>query len=158
MIPVRFRSKDYLGASLMVLMGSAVALAGRGYRIGTLTAMGAGFIPTVLGILMVAVGVLIGLTAAPRSETRSVVSPGHGPGAFELRSWASILGGVAAFVVLGTYGGFVPASFACVFICAMGDRQNSVRDAFLLACLIVAAGYLIFHWGLNLQFDAFKWG
>ena len=39
-----------------------------------------------------------------------------------------------------------------------GDRQNSLRDAFLLACLLVTAGYFIFHWGLNLQFDAFKWG
>lgn len=158
MIPPRLRSKDYLGAVLMISMGSAVAFAGFGYRIGTLTAMGAGYFPTVLGILMVLVGLLIGLTAAPALETGRVVAHGHGSSAFEPRAWGFILAGIAAFVLLGTYGGFVVASFACVFISALGDRQNSVRDAFALACLIVAAGYLIFHWGLGLQFEAFRWG
>jgi hypothetical protein len=158
MIPARLRSKDCLGAAILILMGFAVAFAGHGYRIGTLTAMGAGYIPTVIGVLMVAVGLLIGLTASPASEAARVVPHGHGPSAFELRSWSFILASIAAFVVLGTYGGFVPASFACVFISALGDRQNSLRDAFLLACLIVAAGYLIFHWGLKLQFDTFSWG
>jgi hypothetical protein len=158
MIPPRLQSKDYLGAALLILMGCAVAFIGRSYRMGSLTDMGAGFIPTALGILMAAVGLLIGLTARPALGTTLIVPHGQEPRAFELRAWGFILAGIAAFVLLGTFGGFVPASFACVFICALGDRQNSLRDTFLLACLLVAAGYLIFHWGLNLQFDAFKWG
>jgi hypothetical protein len=158
MIPARLRNKDYLGAAILILMGSAVAFAGRGYRIGSLTAMGAGYIPTVIGAFMVAVGLLIGLTASPAPEAARVAPQGHGPGAFEMRSWAYILAGIGSFVLLGKFGGFVPASFACVFVSALGDRQNSLRDAFLLAVVIVAAGYLIFHWGLKLQFDAFGWG
>ena len=158
MIPPRFRSKDHAGAALLILMGIAVASAGRSYRVGTLTLMGAGYIPTVLGVLLVAVGVLLGLTANRAAQPTLAVSLGHSPAAIDVRSWGFILGGIAAFVLLGEYGGFVPATFACVFISSLGDRQNSLRDALLLASVLVIAGYLIFCWGLKLQLEPFKWG
>jgi hypothetical protein len=158
MIPAGFWRRDYLAAGLLVVMGSAVALRAGGYRIGTLTSMGPGFLPLLMGVLMVAVGVLIGLMAVPSLEGTGILPPGHGPRAFEFRSWAFIIGGVACFILFGEFGGFVPASVSCVFISALGDRQNSFRDAALLACVTVAAGYLIFHWGFNLQFEAFSGG
>ena len=51
----------------------------------------------------------------------------------------------------------MPATFAAVFISALGDRTNSVRDAALLAAGITIAGVLIFSLGLKLSFPLFTW-
>jgi len=150
----RWRSlnKDRVSAVLLILLGVAIVAQGLAYRMGTLTRMGAGFIPVVLGALLALVGVAIGVTAERGDFGNAKDSPA------EWRGWLCILGGVAAFVVLGVYGGLAPATFASVFIAAMGDRGNSVRDAALLALALVVAGALIFSYGLHLQLPLFTWG
>lgn len=159
MIFARLRNKDHMGAALLILLGSAVAFVAPSYHVGALTSMGAGYIPLVLGALMIIVGLLIGVTANPRLNPKGPAAGlGHASAGFEMRAWMFILGGIAAFVLFGTYGGLVPATFACVFISALGDRQNSLRDAFKLACLMVVASYAIFSLGLKLQMAPFSWG
>ncbi len=147
--------KDHLGGAIMIAMGIAVLIAGVGYRMGTLSQMGAGYIPVVLGALMTLVGIAILVTATPR-RLQSVGT--HGPFRPEWRGWLCILGAVFAFVILGSHGGLVPATFAAVFISAMGDRQNTVRSAALLAAAMVVFGVIVFHFGLNLQLSLFAWG
>ncbi|MDE2399305.1 MAG: hypothetical protein KGL43_13315 [Burkholderiales bacterium] len=61
-------------------------------------------------------------------------------------------------MVVGTYGGLVPAGFTSVFISALGDRNNSVRDAALLGVAITILGYPIFSLGLSLPLQPFAWG
>ena len=147
-------TKDRIGALLLLVLGACVTVTGTTYRIGTLNHMGAGFIPVTLGVLLLGVGAAIGLTSAP-PKPPSPSDPKPLPP--EWRGWLCILGGVAAFVVLGEYGGMMPAIFASVFISAMGDRKNSVRDAALLALAMAIAGALIFSWGLHMQLPLFAW-
>jgi hypothetical protein len=149
--------KDHLAGALLMLLGVAVVLAAWRYRMGNLTRMGAGYVPVVLGLLLAVVGALIALTA--RGAATSVQRAGpHAAPAFEWRAWSCILGAIGAFVVLGTYGGMVPATFACTFIAALGDRTNRPRDALYLATAMVVAGWLIFIVGLRVQMPAFAWG
>jgi len=147
---LRHLNRDRLGALLLILIGSGVVVQGTGYRMGTLTHMGAGFMPVVYGTLMTCIGIVLGVTAqrGPDAVRRKA----------EWRGWFCIVGGVAAFVVLGHWGGLAPATFAAVFISALGDRHNSLRDAALLALLMVVAGTLIFNVGLHLQLPLFGWG
>jgi high-affinity Fe2+/Pb2+ permease len=63
-----------------------------------------------------------------------------------------------AFIVLGEYGGLVPATFAIVFISALGDRNNSLKQAFWLSAGMVVIAVVIFWWALQMQFDLFRWG
>lgn len=154
-------SKDHLGGALLILLGAAVAFTGRGYHVGSLTRMGPGYMPVVLGVLLMVVGVLIAVTASLAAGTAAgpVRRAGsHAGRAFEWRAWGCILGAIAGFVVLGTHGGLVPATFACTFIAALGDRSNRLRDALWLALAMVAAGWVIFIWALSLQMPAFAWG
>jgi hypothetical protein len=74
------------------------------------------------------------------------------------RGWICIILGVAAFPVIGKYGGFVPATFAIVFISALGERENTWRGITLLALAMVAFCIGVFWWGLNIQFPLFGWG
>lgn len=152
--------KDHIGALLLLALGAGVLALGVGYKMGTLNHMGAGFIPVVLGVLTMLVGVALGVTAAPAGqETISHPLPGHGtkhpP---EWRGWLCILGGVVAFVVLGQYGGLLPATFASVFVSAMGDRNNTVKSAAALAAALVVFCLVVFHYGLSLQLPLFQWG
>ena len=149
---LRKLNKDRVSAVLLIVLGLGIVLQGLAYRMGTLTRMGAGFIPVVLGAVLALVGVAIGITAERGDFGDAQSAP------TEWRGWLCILGGVAAFVVLGVYGGLVPATFVSVFIAAMGDRVNSVGVGALLALALVVAGALIFSYGLHLQLPLFTWG
>jgi hypothetical protein len=154
-----------IGAALMIVIGVVVGIVGVGYKAGSLTNMGAGYVPVVLGVLFVVIGLLMAVTelAARGKAVRSsveLVDLGHvpaGPGAgrVQWRGWSCILGGIAAFVVAGDHFGLVPATFLAVSISALGDRTNSLRDALLLAAGITLAGVLIFSFGLKLTFPLF---
>ena len=153
--------KDHYGAGLLVALGAGVLALGVGYKIGNLNRMGAGFIPVVLGVLMILVGVALGVTADPPREQQIAHSlPGadaHAAG-LEWRAWLCILGGVVAFVVLGEWGGLLPATFASVFVSAMGDRNNTAKSAASLAAVLTVFCLVVFHYGLSLQLPLFHWG
>jgi len=151
--------KDHLGALMLLALGAAVFALGLGYRMGTLNRMGAGFIPVVLGVLMMLVGVALGVTAAPPGQEK-IAHPLPGDGThkgLEWRGWLCIIGGVVAFVVLGEHGGLLPATFASVFISAMGDRNNTVKGAAVLGAVLTLFCLIVFHYGLTLQLPLFQW-
>jgi len=148
--------KDHVAAVLLIAMGIFILAMGTRYRMGTLVHMGAGFIPVVLGILMTAVGLLIGVLAKARTaEERAEQSLPPPP---DLRGVVCILAAVVVFVVLGAWGGLVPAAFASVFVAALGDRQNSWKSAALLGLAMVGFGVIVFHFGLRVQLPLFAWG
>jgi hypothetical protein len=153
----RFNSKytrDYYGGALMLLIGLGTAAQGSRYGIGSLTHMKSGFFPVALGVILGLLGVAIA-----GSATRSPAGqPEEEPLAPEWRGWICIVGSIAAFLVFGEYGGLVPATFAVVFISALGDRDNSVRAALVLALAISAVSVVLFWWALQLQFPLFSWG
>ncbi|MEO5685815.1 MAG: tripartite tricarboxylate transporter TctB family protein [Burkholderiaceae bacterium] len=154
-------TKDHVGGALLVATGLAVVIAGVGYGMGTLRQMGSGFFPVVLGVLMTLTGVALLATARRAPDGAAVPAPtgtAHlaGP-VVQWRGWLCIVAGVLAFVVLGEHGGLVPASFASVFIAAMGDRDNSWRAAAALAALMTVLGVLVFHYGLHLLLPLLAW-
>jgi hypothetical protein len=159
-------TRDHAGGALMVALGAGVALAARGYEIGTLRAMGSGFFPLVLGVLLVVVGLAI--VATTPLKPAAALPPGPAPAepgvalspaahGIDGRGGLCILGGVVAFVVLGRHGGLVPASFVSVFVAAMGDRGNTARDAVLLAATMTVFGVLVFHVGLHVLLPLWAW-
>ncbi len=153
--------KDHIGGLLLIALGAAVLALGLSYRMGDLNRMGAGFVPVVLGIMMILVGVAIAVTAAPAGKRKMVNPlPGHGAhgNGIDSRGWLCILGGVAAFVGLGFYGGLMPATFASVFVSAMGDRNNTFKHAAVLAAVLTVFCLVVFHYGLRLQLPLFQWG
>ena len=154
-------TKDHVGGALLVASGLAVVVAGAGYGMGTLRQMGSGFFPVVLGVLLALVGVALLATAGRASgglPTEAPTETSHlaGP-VVQWRGWGCIVGGVLAFVVLGGHGGLVPASFAAVFIAALGDRKNTWRSAAALAALMTLLGVVVFHYGLHMLLPLFSW-
>lgn len=149
-------SKDTLAGGLMLLTGAGAALEGMTYSIGTLSAPGPGLFPSALGVLLMPIGLAIALSgkrarAGEESETRAKRQA-------DWRGWSCIVASIVAFVVLGHYGGLVPASFAVAFGAALGDRENTLRGAFALGVAMTVVAVVVFWWLLQLQFPLFRWG
>jgi hypothetical protein len=148
-------NKDYYGGILMLLVGAGAVYQGVDYQVGTLTSMGPGYFPVAVGAVLAAMGMLIALGGTRSGIAAAGDAAAHGP---EWRGWSCIVLSAIAFIVLGRWGGLAPASFAVVFIAALGDRQNTIKSALLLALAMVAVCAIVFSWALQLQFPLFRWG
>jgi hypothetical protein len=146
-------NKDYYGGALMILIGLGALLEGLSYQTGTLARMGSGFMPTIVSALLVIVGAMIAIGGLSRQTDDEKPSQRA-----EWRGRLCILGGITAFIILGTYTGLLPASFAIVFISALGDRKNTVKGAFTLSLGMCVIAVVVFWWLLQLQFPLLKWG
>ena len=109
--------KDFLGGLLMLVLGLATGVQATRYAIGSLRRMGPGFFPLSLGVILGLTGVLLMLTAKAPAAPAGRLAP-------EWRGWLCICAGIAAFVLLGQWCGLIPATFAVVFIAALGDRKT----------------------------------
>lgn len=155
--PARF-NKDYYGGALMVAIGLAATYAGTSYNVGSLSRMGPGFFPCAVGVLLAVTGLLIVVSARGEPPVDRGVHGHAPPGLPDLRGCFCIVLGMIAFIVLGEYGGLLPATFAISFISALGDRQNKLVHALVLALAMAAVATVVFWYALSLQLPLFQWG
>ena len=115
--------------------------------------MGPGFFPTVLGVILMLLGVLIAGSAVATLDTGPErILPEHP----EWWGWFCILAGPVLFIILGEYGGMAPATFGCVFVAALGDRTATLKSSFLLALGITIFGCLLFSYVLHVPFPIIR--
>lgn len=145
--------RDYYAGGLMLLLGVGAAVTGTGYKFGSLARMGPGFMPVVLGIVLAFLGILIAGTALGSSEPDDKrFLPDH-PQWF---GWLCIIGGPVLFIILGEYGGMIPAVFACVFVCALGDNTATLKSSAILAAGVTVFGVVLFHYLLSIPFPLLR--
>ena len=145
--------RDYYGGALMMFIGLGAILEGQRYGIGTLTRMGPGFFPVALGGVLIFIGILIAGSAYLSSE------PDHEnflPAQPQWFAWACIIASPIAFMVLGEYGGLLPATFACVFIAAVGDKETTLKQALGLSAFITVLGIALFTLLLKIPFPVIR--
>jgi Tripartite tricarboxylate transporter TctB family len=143
-------ARDYIGGTLMALIGFGATIESRRYDIGSLDSMGPGYFPMLLGVLLLGVGCAIVVKAR-----LSGIEPRLLRAKIDWRGWSCILASIVAFALFGKYCGLVPAIFSIVFISALGDRRNSLLSALLLSLAMVVFGVVVFSWALNIQFRLF---
>ena len=149
------KKRDFYAGGLMTLLGAAVSLDSLTYTLGTLTHMGPGMFPLMLGLTLTFIGVLILGTAvaSPLGDDERIL-----PEQPEWFAWACILGGPVAFIILGEFFGLIPATFACVFIPAIGDRTATWKGSAILAAGVTIFGVALFSYILKIPFPLLKWG
>lgn len=153
-IRAMMRRRDLYAGGLMILFGLVWATTGPSHGLGTLVHMEAGFMPTVLGVILVLLGVAIALTgvtgADPDGES---ILPEHP----EWLGWLCVLAGPALFILCGTYLGLAPATFCCVLVSALGDRTTTWKSALVLAFLVTLFGVGLFSYVLQVPMPVFEW-
>ena len=150
--------KDYYGGALMILIGLSAVYASVQYNIGSLSHMGPGFFPCAVGALLAIVGLLIAVAAGDEVNQAKKPVMGHSHEIPDMRGAICIVASVLAFIFLGQYFGLLPATFAIVFISALGDRENKVKHALILSVAMMIVAAVVFWWALQLQMPLFKWG
>jgi uncharacterized membrane protein YhdT len=148
------KKRDFYAGGLMTLLGAAVTLDSLSYTLGTLTHMGPGMFPLMLGVTLTFIGVLIlgAAIVAPLTDDERIL-----PEKPEWFAWACILAGPIAFIILGEFFGLVPATFACVFIPALGDRTATLKGSAVLAAGVTVFGVALFSYVLKIPFPLFRW-
>jgi heme A synthase len=148
--------RDLYCGAVLALIGAIAVNEGRHHHIGSLTEMQAGYFPIVLGTILIALGLLIAATSFRRqpADAESTAEEFRMP---DWRGCSAIILGVLAFIVLGGYFGLAPATFFCVFISALGDRNASWRGAFVLAAALTAVAIGLFAYLLQIQFPILQW-
>ncbi|HLR50485.1 MAG TPA: tripartite tricarboxylate transporter TctB family protein [Candidatus Sphingobacterium stercoripullorum] len=140
-------------AALPIILGIGAVFNSKGYALGTLSNMGPGYYPILLGYLLIGLGLLVAIV--PTVETQKNRKPLRESIALHLRAWVAIVGGMILFIVLGQYTGLVIATFTLIFVAALGDRNNSLKACFWLAVAVVVFSVVVFHYGMQMQFPLF---
>jgi hypothetical protein len=148
--------RDYYAGGLISLVGAFVALNALNYQIGSLTRMGPGMFPLVLGILLAALGVLIAVNAGEvEGDSLDHLADDASPYP-DIRGGVAIVVGMIAFIFLTQTIGFVAGTFTCVFLAAIGDRQSTWIGSLVLSAVVTVIGVLVFIYGLKMNLPLFQ--
>ncbi len=154
------RNRDYYAGMLVALIGAGAIYEGWQYGVGGLSNMGSGFFPVMLGSGMVLMGALMAVARSPAPERHAIQGhaiqghaiQGHAIRAPDWRGAAAIIASVALFIGLADRAGLAPATFACVFVGALGTRTTRLVEAAILAGAVTVFGVVLFRYGLQVQF------
>jgi len=143
--------RDFYAGGLMVLLGLGIALKGSTYRAGTLMHMGPGFLPTALGIAAAA------LAPSAPDEHGHIAGESLLPEHPQWFAWFCILMSPVCFILFGRYFGLAPATFSCVLIAALGDKDATWRGSIILAAVVTVFGVGLFSYFLQVPMPIFTW-
>jgi len=139
-------AKDFWSGVMFIAFGLFFASFARQYDMGTAARMGPAYFPTVLGLLLVAIGAFVSFKGL-----RAEAEDGHGRvDRFHFKPLILVLGAVVAFGLLLRPAGLIVALLALIFISSLGSGEFKLKEILPLAiglCLLVLA---VFIWGLGL--------
>ena len=123
--------KDFWSGLIYVFFGSSAILIARGYSMGTAIKMGPAYFPTILGGLLLIIGVI--------SVIRSFIAPGTPISAFAFKGLTLVIVSVVAFGLIVRGAGLAVALPLLIVISALASAKFRWRPT-----LIMAAGLTIF--------------
>jgi Tripartite tricarboxylate transporter TctB family len=139
--------KDFWTGIIFLSVGLAAVVIGQDYPMGTAGRMGPAFFPTILGSLLV----LIGLVAV----VRSLVREGEAVGKFHVREIVLILSAILLFGFLMRGAGLVPAVLLVVLLSAYASPQFRWGASLLLALALAVFSVVVFVKLLGLPMPVF---
>lgn len=130
------------------------------FDLGQLRNMGPGFYPLMLGILTTILGISILILPVSEDEAKrdAILKSSLLEMKTHIRPWLCVAGGFVVFIIIGVYGGFVPATFMLVFICALGDRENTPVSSLVLGIITSIFAVSVFYYAMRIQFPLWNWG
>lgn len=139
-------AKDFWSGVMFIAFGVFFAGFARQYDMGTAARMGPAYFPTVLGLLLIAIGAYICFKGI-RTEDE------HGQGQidkFHFKPLLLVLGGVVAFGVLLRPAGLIVALTAMTIIASLGSGEFKWREILPLTAGLCLLVMVTFIWGLGL--------
>jgi hypothetical protein len=137
-------AKDFWSGVMFAAFGLAFVVFARQYDMGTAARMGPAYFPTVLGALLLLLGVLISIKGLTARTDDGHVAP------FHFKPLILVLGAVVAFGLLLRPAGLLVALAVLVFISSLGSDEFKLRDVVLLAVGLGVLVLVVFIYGLSM--------
>ena len=137
--------KDFLAGLMFVAFGVFFSGFGTQYTFGTGARMGPGYFPTVLGVILIIMGVIIALTAlSPKAEEHKVAK-------FSWSTILLILGAVVLFGLMLTRLGLVISLMTVVLVSSYASHEFGWKAAIINTIVLIALCLFVFVYALSLQ-------
>jgi hypothetical protein len=137
-----FRSSKDLWSGLIFLgVGLAAVIIGRGYGMGTANRMGPAYFPTVLGVMLAVIGLVV--------AGRALLKGGEEVGSVAWKGLVTVLAAVVIFAALIQPAGLIVALPLLVLVSAFGSSLFKPVPAILLAIGMTIFSSLVFIKGLG---------
>jgi len=134
--------RDIIGGLLLAALGVFIVLYSRRYDLGTLSSMGPGYFPTVLGGLMALFGVMIALPAFFRSGDRLNIN---------WRGYVFVVGSLMFFALALRPLGLLLTTAATVYLSSLASSALGIKGRLLLMACVLVVTYLVFVVGLSMR-------
>lgn len=141
--PIKGASDFYAGL-MFVAFGLLALYLSRDFPMGTASRMGPGYFPTILGVVICALGGGVML--------RGFLVRGDSPRNFALVQAALVLAAIALFAWTVESLGIVVAVTAVVVVSSLASGTSRWYEVLMLALLMVALAVGLFTYGLDLPF------
>ena len=138
--------KDFWSGVMFIVFGVLFIVWSMEYQFGTTQRMGPGYFPTILGILLVFLGILVALPTLKHDSAETHVER------IGWRGLLVILGSVVLYAIFLPRLGFVISMATLVILSAMASREFTWKAALLSTVVLGIFSYLVFVKGLELQF------
>jgi hypothetical protein len=136
--------KDFWSGVMFTGAGLLFAGFAQQYDLGSAQRMGPAFFPTVLGLLLAVLGVIVGIKGLGAETTDGKVDKFH----FDALGW--VLGAVVLFGVLLRPAGLIVALIALITVSAIGSHEFKLKETLILTAGLVLLVLAVFIWGLKL--------
>jgi hypothetical protein len=133
--------KDFWIGVVYLAFGSAAIIIGRDYSMGTALKMGPSYFPTILGSLLILIGII--------SLVRSFVKPGTPFGVFALKGLILIIASIILFGFIVRWVGLVIALPILVIISSYASIRFRWKYSLALAAGLTIFCILVFLKGLG---------
>ena len=138
--------KDFWSGVMFAAFGLFFAGFGTRYTFGSAARMGPGYFPTVLGIILIILGVVIALGAlSPKAEEQRV----------QKFSWPTILLVLGSVVLFGLFLprlGLIISLITVVLVSSYASHEFGWRAAIINTIVLLALCLFVFVYALSLQF------
>jgi len=136
--------KNFWSGVMFAVAGVAFAGFAREYEMGTAQRMGPAFFPTVLGLLLAALGVIVAIQGLAARTVDGKIEKFH----FDALGW--VLGAVVLFGVLLRPAGLIVALIGLIVVSAIGSHEFKWKETVPLTAGLVVMVLAVFIWGLKL--------
>jgi hypothetical protein len=145
----RINAPDLAFAAFLIALGALAFALASPLSVGTAAAMGPGYVPRGLALLIMVYGLVLGLRALVAGR---LAFPG-----VELRPLLLILGSVALFAVLLPIAGLAVTSFALVICAGYAAYDVRFRENAISALTLAAFAIVLFVVVLGLPIPVWPW-
>lgn len=139
--------KDFWAGVMFVLFGGFFAGFGTQYTFGTAARMGPGYFPTVLGVILIGLGLLVAVTGLSKNNTEEKVAR------FTWDVLGLIIGSVVLFGALLNPLGLIGSLLVLILVSSYASHEHTWKASLGNSVVLISLCMFVFVYALKLQFQ-----